>query len=686
MYNSGPGQTEIEIRGVDAMGGNSPTTGFYIGDTPLTAPAGANDGKVVIDPSLYDLNRVEVLRGPQGTLYGASSMGGTVRLIPNDPNPDAFDAGAQGIVSGTDGGGANGAVNAMLNLPLLNGRAALRLVGSEQYTSGWIDRIVLAPGDFPPPADVRGTVSGVPIAADHKDANDEKLTAGRATLLWNLTDSLTVTPMVFSQLITMDMPNYFDSVPGTLAHYQPFDIAEPYSDRFNMESLNVAYKTPVVEVNSNTSYWDRSSAQVRDASEVIAYLVGAPSVYLPEGGTGAVAFRATDTSHQFSQEIRIASAGQTRFTWLAGAFYSKFESISSNMSTEPDLVSFFGTSDLFWKSLPTRIEQTAVFGELSYEMLPGLRATAGLREYHYDTDFQNNESGAFGPTGTDQVSTYSTQASDRGVTPKYDISYHPNKDLMVYATVAKGFRPGGGNQVAPTTGPTGDSCNSDLHALGLSAEPAAFKSDSLWSYEVGEKARLLNGNLTLNAAVYRIDWNGVQQSVSLNCGFGFTANAGAARIYGGEVETEAVLMEGLVASASVGYSHAYVSQGSAGAGTVDGDPIQNAPLIVTNVGLTYTRPLAAGLDLVSHIENSYVARRYEPAVETYTPVSPYSLTNGRVGVRLDHWQASLFANNLFNKRAWLSIADTEVASIPAYNNIATNQPRTIGLDASYRFR
>jgi iron complex outermembrane receptor protein len=147
--DQGPGQTQITMRGVDPAGGNSPTTGFYLGDTPLTAPAGANDGKVVIDPALYDLNRVEVLRGPQGTLYGASSMGGTVRLIPNDPDPNAFAASAQGIGSGTDGGGANGTANAMLNLPMLDGKAALRLVGTEQYTSGWIDRVVIAPGAFP---------------------------------------------------------------------------------------------------------------------------------------------------------------------------------------------------------------------------------------------------------------------------------------------------------------------------------------------------------------------------------------------------------------------------------------------------------------------------------------------------------------------------------------------------------
>src|SRR5579859_1889192 len=142
LKNEGPGQTEIELRGMTSSGGNSPTVGFYLDDIPLTAPAGAQNGKVVINPTLYDLNRVEILRGPQGTLYGSGSMGGTVRLITNQPDPDEYHASVQSTLSGTEGGGFNHNDNAMINLPLVEGKLALRVVGTEDHDSGWIARIV----------------------------------------------------------------------------------------------------------------------------------------------------------------------------------------------------------------------------------------------------------------------------------------------------------------------------------------------------------------------------------------------------------------------------------------------------------------------------------------------------------------------------------------------------------------
>src|SRR6202167_2227455 len=152
MRSSGPGQTELEMRGMTSSGGNSSTVGFYLDDTPLSAPASAQNGKVVIDPNLYDLNRIEVLRGPQGTLYGAGSMGGTIKLVPNAPNSNEFETSGQFIIGGTHGGDrVNTAENGMVNLPVIDGTMAVRLVASLSRTSGWIDRIVIAQPDFPAP-------------------------------------------------------------------------------------------------------------------------------------------------------------------------------------------------------------------------------------------------------------------------------------------------------------------------------------------------------------------------------------------------------------------------------------------------------------------------------------------------------------------------------------------------------
>jgi outer membrane receptor protein involved in Fe transport len=185
MRTNGPGQTEFEMRGMTSSGGNS--------------PAAAQNGKVVIDPTLYDLNRVEVLRGPQGTLYGSGSMGGTIKLITNQPNLTEFQGSVQTILSGTDGGGFNHNENGMLNLPLIENQLALRIVASQADTSGWIDRIVL--GDFPQPTNsglTRGNVLAAPIIADYKGSNAEQLVGTRVTLTWKPTDELTITPSIFN--------------------------------------------------------------------------------------------------------------------------------------------------------------------------------------------------------------------------------------------------------------------------------------------------------------------------------------------------------------------------------------------------------------------------------------------------------------------------------------------------------
>jgi outer membrane receptor protein involved in Fe transport len=221
--NSGPGQTEFEMRGVASSGGQFPTVGVYLDDTPVTPPAVAQLGKVVIDPSLYDLNRVEVLRGPQGTLYGEGSMGGTIRLITNQPDPTAFAISGEATGSGTQGAGGNYSANLMLNIPLVSDAVALRLVATDKYTDGWIDRIVESP--FPEESDgglTRGNVLAAPVAMRFSDVNWERLQGGRAELLVQPTERLTINASFLDQRITQGGPNYADVPPGVdeESHYQ----------------------------------------------------------------------------------------------------------------------------------------------------------------------------------------------------------------------------------------------------------------------------------------------------------------------------------------------------------------------------------------------------------------------------------------------------------------------------------
>src|SRR5215472_5560676 len=246
MRTSGPGMVEYEMRGIASTGGNSPTVGFYFDETPLTAPSATNEGKIVISPNLYDLNRVEVLRGPQGTLYGSGSMGGTIKLVPNYPDPAAFDASVRAEVSDTAHGGFNHAEDAMVNLPFGGGIAAVRIVGSYSYSAGWIDRTVIAPGQFPNatapettcPASftgcVRGDVQAAPIEKEYHNVNDVEQTTVRVSFLIRPIESLTITPsFLYSKLNAYGLP-YIDSDPGTDTHYQPFDVAESFHDEMKL--------------------------------------------------------------------------------------------------------------------------------------------------------------------------------------------------------------------------------------------------------------------------------------------------------------------------------------------------------------------------------------------------------------------------------------------------------------------
>ena len=218
--SSGPGQTEFAMRGLTSSAGISPTVGFYVDETALSAPTKSAQGKMVIDPNLYDLQRVEVLRGPQGTLYGSGSMGGTIKLITNPPELDSFSGSVQAIGSGTQDGGFNSGVNAMLNLPIAHDVAALRIVGTDKRVEGWVDRVVLNPFPLPANSAERGDMTAAPVERRIEDANSQHLQAARASLLVKPNDRLAIKPGFMYQRISMDGLSLLDDPPGRSAHYR----------------------------------------------------------------------------------------------------------------------------------------------------------------------------------------------------------------------------------------------------------------------------------------------------------------------------------------------------------------------------------------------------------------------------------------------------------------------------------
>lgn len=701
MRTSGRGQTEIEMRGMTSAGGNSSTVGFYLDETPLTAPANAQNGKVVIDPNLYDLNRVEVLRGPQGTLYGAGSMGGTVKLVPNAPNPAAFDASAELTPSYTHGGGFNHGENAMVNLPFGGGTAAARIVASESHDSGWIDRKVVADGQFPAETTDsnggltrRGQLLPAPLSANYRNVNDAEVGALRGSVLWKPIDALSITPAVMYQRIAQGGLNQIDSDPGSNAHYQPFDSAETYADRITIGSLNVQYALQGFDLSSTTSRWVRKTSLHQDGTEEVQWAFSTPGAifpfYVSQGGIGAASPTPVenDSSSQTSEEIRITSTGDTAFKWLAGFFYQKFESCYCEQVLFPGAAPLFGTGNGFTQEQTTRIEQRAFFTELSYQLTPELKATAGARRYSYHSRVDTSVSGFLSTTGSDTVAYSSAPESNQGVNPKFDLSYEFNKNALVYGTVAKGFRPGGGNQPIPTSGTLGDTCEKNLQAnhgtTSFVPAPLSFGPDTVWSYEMGEKLRAAGGRVTINSALYFEKWNGTQQNVPLPCGYPYAANAGVAHIYGAELELNAVILSGLTFSASGGYTHATFVVGSLEAGIQPGTRVQDVPEHTLSTAVVYRHGLWDQLTFVTHLENNYVGRRTD-VTYALNDLPSYDLTSLRAGVESDRWSATLFARNVFNQRAILTNAFQINLNIPTFNRMVITQPLTFGLDLSYHF-
>jgi len=263
-----------------------------------------------------------------------------------------------------------------------------------------------------------------------------------------------------------------------------------------------------------------------------------------------------------------------------------------------------------------------------------------------------------------------------------------DKHLLLYTTISKGFRPGGGNQPIPTAGALGATCEANLQANHGTTDfvpaPANFKPDDVWSYEVGEKATLFEGRFTVNSAAYFEQWRGVQQNIPLPCGYPYTDNSGDAHIYGSEIEFTGLLAPGLILAANLGYTHATFVVGSLEAGITAGTRVQDVPNVTSSVSLAYRRSITANLAMTTRIENNYVGDRTD-ATYSINNLASYDLTNLRLGVEGDQWKATLFAKNVLNRRIVLSDATQININIPTFNRQTVEQPLTVGIDLSYRF-
>jgi iron complex outermembrane receptor protein len=752
MRTSGPGQTEFEMRGLSSAGGNTSQVGFYFDETPLSSPASAQLGKEEIDPTLYDLNRVEVLRGPQGTLYGSSSMGGTVKLVPNMPQLGTVTASGETQTSYTSSGGSiNEKVNGMVNLPL-GDTAAIRFVGSESYDSGWIKRIVFQDGL---PVDSGSFALGsnqrppsfytYPTLETLDGANTTQITSARAILLWKPMDTLAITPMVMYQLTQQGASNAVDvngnpthpTTPDVLAHWEPFDSAEPQRDRFTLGSLKIEWQLPGFQITSATADWNRNTLVSQDSTEENNDAFGFPQYAFGCGPAGCAteplgigpsgpapngpSVTEKDFTRQFSEELRLTSSGTGPFQWIVGYFYQDLYSEWDEWAIAPQAAPILGTTNLYVDYQPQVITQNAEFGEASWQFTSSLKGTVGLRHYHYSLGQTNEEYGIFTVNGGLGMpdKPYYTAASNSasGTDPKFDLSYNINQDVMVYATAAKGFRLGGANQPIPVAEPPASgipsgplegnecavqakvlltaTCNPNL----LLQAPATFSSDSVWNYEVGEKSELLDKHLIANLSAYYERWKNPQIATNLN-GYGITANGGDARIYGFEGELQALLTSEWTLGINAGYTNAEFTEPSAITGYPEGYSVPDIPKVTASATLRWKHPMSDTVTMTGMLEGDYVGGRTDAPygesltldnINTYLIHLPsYALLNLRLGLTGStsnggSWSASLYVNNLTNKMALLDPQPQIDLQLNAYVRYIVNQPITTGIDLAYHF-
>jgi iron complex outermembrane recepter protein len=629
----------IAIRGV--YGQN--TTGMYLDDTPLP---------MSVDPRVLDLDRIEVLKGPQGTLYGARSMGGTVRLITRQPDAGGEEGYLHAVGSGTAHGGANGSVDAAVNVPVIKDRLAIRASAFDDYESGVYDRAAsaAAPVSFP-------THKGIDAAR-----HDGGAIAASANFL---DDKLVVTPRFMFEDKSETGHPYADYTAGNLTQYRMFDLAEPGSESWKLYSLTAKYKTPVGEITSDTARFIRHSSDSEDSSEVAQLYFGTPPT--------PVEFHVLGSNRAFSQEVRFTSSFRGPFQITAGAFYQDSDSLVVFLPTA--IGSYY--SNIYDERLDTKVTETAVFGEATYDLTSKLRLIAGARWFDNKVSFDGEEGGVAVTPGV----FVGTQRQS-GINPKFGLEYKVSSEDMLYATAAKGFRIGGVNSFSDTL------CKADLQSLGLTAaEAKTYASDSLWNYEIGAKTRWLDRRLTVNASLFDIEWSNVQQFVALpTCGFGVSLNSGAARSRGGEVEVQAAVTSALKLSLGAGYTDAQITDPGRNTFVAAGSPVQQVPKWTFNAGLDYRFDVAA-LPAFVHTDYAYVGSSLSANNDAVNPRRrpAYSLVNLRVGVDVRRVELAVFAENLFDEHANFADVPPQGIELPGRPRIATNRPRTVGVDARVKF-
>ena len=707
VQNLGPGQSQVSVRGVSAgqivrdQPGVKEQVGVYLDESAISLSL------FTPDLDLFDLNRVETLRGPQGTLFGSGSVGGTIRYITNQPRLGETGGALEAGLNKIDGGGIGGDLKGAVNIPL-GDKAALRLVGYRTNYAGFIDSIGPAAG---------------------KDINDGDRTGGRISVLIEPNDRIRLTPRLVYQKVESNGFNRSEvwnlyanpqttTVPATTfkENQQYLKLREKFTDEMVLADLKVeADVTDAIALTSVTSYSTRDILVSRDASA----LTGSVSVDLgfPAAGVQLASnLRDTTEVNNFSQELRLASTGEGPLQWVAGAFYSKVERTYNQRLPTPGYDAYtdarfgagtsaavangFPLNSPYNARLPYDIKQYAVFGEATYQVTDRLKATAGARYYNFKEERSFKSGGLFsnGDNRTDQTK------SD-GVSPRFILSYEATENVTINGGVSKGFRLGGVN----------DPLNAGLCTAAdraLFGGYQSYKDETLWNYELGVKAR--RGGNTFNVAGFYNKIDNLQVTLDAgSCSSRIVFNVDKAHSSGVEFELGLNPAEGLTLNLSGSVTDSKFDTTLPGAltaatGIRDGNRLPSVPKFQVTASGSYEFPVTASLNGFVNASIQHVGDRYtQPADQENNPrtfvhglpflgapasasttlnlkLPSYELANISAGVeREDGLTITAYINNLTNENAKLSF-DRERGG-RARLGFAVNQPRTYGISLRKTF-
>ena len=616
LQERGPGLNQVIVRGIPSLGGVG-TAGVYIDDMPVTASEFQSDLK------LSDIERIEVLRGPQGTLYGEGSMGGTVKVITAKPDLAVTGSRLAAQLSQSRGGESY-AFDAMANIPLIYDRLAARAVAYSRETAGWLDNVALA----------------------QTNVNVEHTTGARLSVKALLSPGLTLNLMGLHQEQRIGGSQNADASLGDFVQFRPID--EPSYDRLSLFNANLSYDLPFANLYSSTSFFDRHQSFQRDL-QVLAEQLQRTQAWIDT----------LLTTRTLTQEVRLTSPAENRLRYLVGVFFEHGESgDNEQVPTEPSVqpVKYFDTAGPSW------VIQRAVFAELSYRVRENVTVTAGVRAFEEEQSFVSAQS----VLGT-AAPVFAGRSHASKQTPKVDIAYQMTDRTLLYALASEGVRSGGVNFSA---------------TLDRSV-PLTYKPDSLWNYELGLKTLSSDRRWRLELAAFDIRWSDVQIALPVPSvpAVSYTDNADTAHSRGIEVDTTAHLTERVEVSLNGSYTDARLNRiVRQGLEIYPSGRLPNVPRFSAALTAAYTRPLPFSFasEGFVRLDAQYVGDSYNSPVNDAAGLQhAYGLANLRVGVRHEGWEVALSADNLLNTVAELSVDPG--LSTPANRVVTRNPPRTIGV-------